>query len=345
MDLTADPVDLEEALLGRLSDLAGQPVRYRARPTRLTGGFWAVLISFELENAPPGWGGRLVARLMPDAGIAARETAFQDEVSRAGYPTPKVRASGGPAAGVDGRAFLVMDHASGRPLLAGLDGAGAIVRLPSLARLLPEALGRAMADLHRLDVAPVVARLTEDGTPPEGLAAHLDRMGAMAEAVGRTDLVTAADRLAATAPAPGPLVLCHGDLHPFNLLIDDAGAVTVIDWSAAILAPPEYDLAFTSLILSEPPLVVPRPVGPVVRRAGRALGRRFLTRYRSHGGSIDEGALSWHQGLICLRALTEVSGWVAAGEIDGRAGHPWVIGGGALAARLAHLTGSPVRPR
>jgi aminoglycoside phosphotransferase (APT) family kinase protein len=345
MNVTADPVDLEEALLGRLSHLAGQAVRYRARPTRLTGGFWAVLISFELEDAPPGWDGRLVARLMPDAAIAARETAFQDEVSRAGYPTPKVRAAGGPAAGVDGRAFLVMDHVSGRPLLAGLDGAGAIARLPSLARLLPEALGRAMADLHSLNPAPMFARLTEDGTPPEGVAAYLDRMRAMSEVVGRTDLVTAADRLAATAPAPGRMVLCHGDLHPFNLLIDDAGTVTVIDWSAAILAPAEYDLAFTSLLLSEPPLDVPRPLGPVVRGAGRALARRFLARYRDHGGSIDGAALAWHQGLICLRALTEVAGWVAADEIDDRAGHPWVIGGVPFADRLGDLTGTTVRTR
>jgi aminoglycoside phosphotransferase (APT) family kinase protein len=345
MDAATHSTGIEEALLRRISCLAGQPVRYRGQPTRLTGGFWAVLLAFELDDPPAGWDGRLVARLMPNPEIAARETVFQDEVSRAGYPTPKVRAAGRPEEGVDGRAFLVMDHASGAPLLAGLDGAGAIVRLPRLARLLPDALGRAMADLHHLDPTPVIDRLAADGSPPEGVAAYLERMRATADAVGRADLVTASDRLAATAPTPGPLVLCHGDLHPFNLLIDDTGAVTVIDWSAAILAPAEYDLAFTSMLLSEPPLVVPRPLARAVRSAGRALSRRFLTRYRAHGGAIDGDALAWHRGLICLRALTEVAGWVAAGELDGRTGHPWVIGGDAFAVRLAALTEVPVRPR
>ena len=36
--------------------------------------------------------------------------------------------------GVDGRAFMVMDLAAGRPLLAGLDGVAAVKKLPSLAR-------------------------------------------------------------------------------------------------------------------------------------------------------------------------------------------------------------------
>lgn len=345
MDATAEPVDLEEALLGVLSRLTHQALRYREQPTHLTGGFWAALIAFELEDPPPGWDGRLVARLMPDAGIAARETIVQDEVSRTGYPTPRVRAAGGPEEGVAGRAFLVMDHVPGRPFLAGLDGAAAIARLPSLARSLPEALGRALAGLHRLDPAPVAARLAEDGSPPEGIAALLDRLRATAGVAARSDLVAAADRLSASAPPPGRPVICHGDLHPFNLLVDEAGTITVLDWSAAMPAPAEYDLAFTSLLLSQPPLLVPGLLGPLVRGAGRALARRFLVRYQAHGGTIDEDALEWHQGLVCLRALTEVAVWVAAGEIDGRGGHPWVIGGEAFAHRLARLTGGPVEAR
>lgn len=42
----------------------------------------------------------------------------------------------------------------------------------------------------------------------------------------------------------GPFVLCHGDLHPGNLLRDDASGVYVVDWDDVLLAPKERDFLF-----------------------------------------------------------------------------------------------------
>lgn len=42
-----------------------------------------------------------------------------------------------------------------------------------------------------------------------------------------------------------PYVICHGDLHPGNLLRDAAGGVHVVDWDDALLAPKERDFLFT----------------------------------------------------------------------------------------------------
>jgi aminoglycoside phosphotransferase (APT) family kinase protein len=135
-------------------------------------------------------------------------------------------------------------------------------------------------------------------------------------------------------------------MHPFNLLVDDQGATTVLDWSAAMLAPGTYDLGFTSLVLAAPPLVVPRPLRPVIAAAGRALSRRFVRAYeRATGRRVDAVSLAWHQGVVCVRALVEVAGWVAAGTIEGRGGHPWVIAGGPFASRLRDLTGAAVTER
>ena len=92
---------------------------------------------------------------MPDASIAAKETAFQFEVAAQGYPTPVVRLQRGPEAGIDGRALMIMDLVDGAPLLAGLDGVAAIVKLPSLARRLPVVLAEVLARLHRLDAGPI----------------------------------------------------------------------------------------------------------------------------------------------------------------------------------------------
>jgi aminoglycoside phosphotransferase (APT) family kinase protein len=162
---------------------------------------------------------------------------------------------------------------------------------------------------------------------------------------GRDDLAAVARWLAAHAPRPGPDVICHGDLHPFNLLADGP-RITVLDWSTTLIAPREHDAGFTSLLLSEPPLDVPGWARPVVRALGRLLAARFLRRYqRAAGVRIGIKELRYHQAVICLRALTEAAGWVHQGTDGERAGHPWLVCGPAFAFRLSVLTGVPVRPR
>ncbi|QYG93873.1 phosphotransferase [Iamia sp. SCSIO 61187] len=339
-DTTAAP--LAAALLGALARTTGADLAYAGPPTRLAGGFWADLLAFELADPPAGWEGRLVARIMPDPDTAAKETIVQAEVAAQGFPTPRVRGAGDAHPGVDGRAFLVMDHVDGRPLLGGLSGAAALTTLPSVVRRLPTLLGGVMADLHRLDVAPVQQRLAGVGRTESGSEAIVVGLRSVALAADRPDLVAAADWLLTHPPPPGPLVVCHGDLHPFNVLVDDQGKASVIDWSVAVIAPAAFDLAFTSVLLSEPPLVVPGPVRPLLRGAGRALSRRFLRSYRAHGGTVDREALAWHGGVVCLRALTEVAGW---STLDDRRGHPWVISGARFARRLGRLTGATVRSR
>jgi aminoglycoside phosphotransferase (APT) family kinase protein len=337
---------LESNLLAAMRTLTDTPtLEYAAPPERLTGGFWAELVAFRLAGAPDGLSGELVARVMPDPLLARKETILQSEVARQGFSTPTVHLSGGPDDGL-GRAFMVMDRADGGPLLAGLDGVGAITRLPRLFARIPEVLATAMADLHRLDPAQVRARLQADGGSSATLPALLEALRAGADLHGRNDLVRAADWLAANTPLSSPEVICHGDLHPFNLLVSQAGTGTVLDWSAGLLAPRAYDAAFTSLVLAEPPLAVQRAARPLVRAGGRLLARRFLRRYRARSGvTIADGSLRWHQSVVCLRALVEVAWWASAGELETRTGHPWLVCGPAFAARLSRLTGVPVRPR
>ena len=229
---------LSTSLLGVLRRVTGDAgLVYDGEPVPLTGGFWAELVSFRLADPPTGWAGELVARVMPDAATGAKETVFQAEVADQAFATPRVLASGGPAEGVDGRAFMVMTLAEGKPLLSGLDGVGA-------------------------------------------------------------------------------------------------------------LAPAAYDLGFTSLVVASPPLVVPSVLRPVVRAAGRALSRRFVRAYeRASGGAVDRSSLAWHQGVVCLRALVEVAHWVAAGQVEERRGHPWLVSGPAFATRLSALTGTAVTYR
>jgi aminoglycoside phosphotransferase (APT) family kinase protein len=341
--MTGTDGDLDARLLTTLRTVTCIPsLEYTGPTARLTGGFWAELVAFRLTGAPEGLTGELVARVMPDPALARKETIIQADVAAHGFPTPQVRLSGGPETGL-GRAFMVMDRADGAPLLDGLDGMGALVSFPRLAARVPDTLATVMAHLHRLDPA-TVRELLHDGSAPASVPALISAAGDSAAALGRHDLVGAAEWLAANPPVSEPDVVCHGDLHPFNVLVDAHGRVTVLDWSAALIGSRAYDVAFTSLVLAEPPLVVPRAVRPLLQAAGRWLSRRFVRRYtRDSGTHIDPASLRWHQGVVCLRALVEVAHWAGAGELDSRRGHPWLVCGPAFAARLSALTGVSVR--
>lgn len=58
-------------------------------------------------------------------------------------------------------------------------------------------------------------------------------------------LVNRAEQLASTLRAQPPAtILCHADIHGWNLLIDDDGRLFMVDWDTLMLASKERDLMF-----------------------------------------------------------------------------------------------------
>jgi len=337
--------DLSSQLLDVLRDTTGRSgLAFDGDLVPLTGGYWAELLAFSLVEPPPGWPRDLVVRLMPDAVVARKETIVQAAVSEAGFRTPAVRAFGGPDDGL-GRAFMVMDRADGGPLIPGLVGAGALVAGLRQAGRMPDVLASVMAALHAVDPKPVRDQLASVGDIPITLGEMLPMLRDWAVRFQRDDLTRAGAWLADHPRPAEPEVICHGDVHPFNVLADGS-RVTLLDWSACLIAPRSYDVAFTISMLSEAPLEVPGSLRPLVRRAGRLVASRFLRRYQVHAATaISREDLRWHRAVVSLRALTEVASWEYYGIMGERAGHPWRVTGPALAARLAAVTGVPIRPR
>ncbi|MDP2291528.1 MAG: phosphotransferase [Actinomycetota bacterium] len=298
-------------------------------PTPLQGGFWAEMYTVELADPPATLAGRLVARIMPDPDTAAFETAIQRHVHRCGFPVPAVRAAGGPTSELD-RAWTLMDHAPGQPMLSGLTATGAVRRAPILYRRLPDLLARAAADLHR---CPITGPDLDGHVSRADIRSFLGRIAEQALTVGRHDLARIAETL--TERAPVGRSICHGDLHPFNLLVD-GDDWTILDWSTAVVADPHYDLGFTTLMLANPPLGGPAPVRAVTRRVGGRLARRFLRTYSQLSGTVvDPERLAWGRSVHALRALTEVSTWEHQDRIDAHRGHPWLALRTVLEAQLA----------
>jgi aminoglycoside phosphotransferase (APT) family kinase protein len=327
-----EPTAVVDSLIAAIRAEAEEPsLEWATPPTPLTGGFWAQLWRVELTSNDAGLRSPLVARVMPDPEVAERETAIQAHLADSGYPTPVVRLAAPPGPELD-RAWMLMDLAPGQPLLDDLSGVGAIVGLPRTARSLPDRLARHAVALHALDPGS----LPEAGTVEEMLSG----LRAIVAEVDRTDLVAAADWLLANRPAGGRKVICHGDLHPFNVLTDPTGD-TVLDWSKARITNPAYDVAYTRLLLANPPLEVPRPLAPVLAAAGRWLSRRFTRSYDAMAPTpIDSDQLDWFTSLQTLHILAEVA--EADGEVSRNDEHPFLLLEGPLSATLSASTGIPI---
>jgi aminoglycoside phosphotransferase (APT) family kinase protein len=310
-----------DGLLVALRRRSNRPaLEWASPPQRLSGGFWAETYGVELVGAPSGLEGRLVARIMPDAATAAVEIAVQRHLSRCAFSAPAIRCSDAPSSDLD-RAWSVMDFAPGQPLLVGLSASTALRSAPTLLRGLPDVLAAAAAALHRCPIDGLVGELTDQPRQLD-ICASLERIAAQAGGIGRPDLRRAAEQLRATAH--DDRVICHGDLHPFNLLLD-GDRWTLIDWSTAVLADPHYDLAFTTLMLANPPLGGPAPARAAARTIGRRLANRFLRTYSDLAGrQIDSTRLTWGRRAHALRALVETASWEAHGDLDAHRGHPWL---------------------
>ena len=85
-----------------------------------------------------------------------------------------------------------------------------------------------------------------DDQPPDAIAAALiDRWRLERDEIEHA--LRRARELAAYGTHVGPpLVLCHADFHAWNVLIEPSGAMYVVDWNEALLAPRERDLMFVS---------------------------------------------------------------------------------------------------
>ncbi|MFI0422834.1 phosphotransferase [Spongiactinospora sp. 9N601] len=102
----------------------------------------------------------------------------------------------------------------------------------------------------------------------------------------RTD--TMGPRLAAEEP---PVVLTHGDLHTWNILIDDQNNLWIIDWDEAAVAPRERDL-----------MLVIKGIGP-----GLVSEDDTAAFFQGYGESTvpDERLLSFYRAGWAVRDIAE----------------------------------------
>ncbi|MCU0490442.1 MAG: phosphotransferase [Chloroflexaceae bacterium] len=104
-------------------------------------------------------------------------------------------------------------------------------------------------------------------------------------------VIERADQLGAQLRGEGlPLVLCHADLHSWNVLLDTAGQCWIVDWDETLLAPKERDLMFVVGGIGHG-LVQPHETTSFLAGYGEAaINQRALRYYRYAWAVQDMGA-------------------------------------------------------
>ena len=123
--------------------------------------------------------------------------------------------------------------------------------------------------------------------------------------------------------------VCHGDMHPGNVIMAGSGPV-VIDWLTASAGPPEADVARTLFLLtgSVVPDEYPRVQRTLIELLRRRFARSYLRRYRQLRPLDERQLASWRLPVLAAR----LSEWVEAEQallLD------------AIDAELAHATAWP----
>ena len=280
--------EVGRGLAGHLRQALGAPgLELAAPPVPLSGGFDTEIYAFRLRHGPPGFDGALVLRaLRPhhDPARVLREQATQNALAAQGYPAPRVLLATLDPAPL-GAAFAIMERAPGVPLLS---------RVVGMAGVLVEAQLR----LHALDPAPLRATLPD-------LDAYLAALARRIDAASLSGLAPLLAWLRERRPRPDAgAVICHGDLHPQNILVEGRAVSGVLDWPNALVAEPAFDVASTLSILRFVPasLAVPGPLGWLARAGQKILAARYLAGYRRRR-PIDAGRLAYYEVAAAMRAL------------------------------------------
>ena len=336
---------IDEALAAVLAAHMGRSVTFADAPTPLTGGFWASIHRFQLDRAEEPFAGPLVVRIMPERAVGIRETVVQQTLAAQGFPTPRVV-----LCGVDdalGGPFMVMPFVAGQPLLAGLRLGRSLWRMPGILRRLPRTLATTMVDLHRLDPAPLRQAL-EAARATSGALDATQQLNDVA-AAARTGAGGFADvsdwlheRLCDAALQGVERVVCHGDLHPFNIMSVDGGAIIVLDWTNARIMPREMDVGLTAGLLRCAPIEVPKLARQTVARLTDGLADRFVDAYAAQA-PLDRQLMDAFEALQYARCLAEVvSARRGESDVVGPR-HPFETSASAMIESLAAITSITVK--
>lgn len=223
----------------------------------------------------------------------------------AGVPVPELVLDGSQRTELD-RPFMIVRAVQGETI------ARKILRDEEFQRArqqLPEQLGRAAAQLHRIDPAMVPGLFEED---------QIDRYRQAMDLIGEPHPVFEATFrwLERNMPTHGAVTVVHGDFRLGNVMVDENGLAAILDWELAHLGDPMEDLGWVCVRAWR--------FGGAHPVAGLGTYEQLFDAYEKASGVRPDadvvrwweilGTLKW--GIICIsQANTHLSGVVRSHEL------------------------------
>jgi aminoglycoside phosphotransferase (APT) family kinase protein len=215
----------------------------------------------------------------PDGWILA-EAQYAEAARGAGAPAPRLLG----IEQVEGRAVSVWEHVDGTSMWQ------LVVDQPKQSA----ALGRLLADVqHALFVL----------VPPVTLPRQRDRLVSKIRRAAATVDASLGHALALLPPAQGAPCLCHGDLHPSNIIMGRDGPM-IVDWFDASRGDPIADVARSSMTLLDDGANPPEHLPGSDPATLAALTDAYLARLREHM-EIDDDLLARWQAVSAVGRIAE----------------------------------------
>jgi len=283
--------EISERLLAHLRQELGASGLAYAKPPEILKYVQSAICAFELEAPPPELSGPLILRLRRRARLARfalRERAVHAALIEAGAPVPRaLMASMGE--GPLGLPFTITERVEGHPALGLWSGPFAFARMAST-------VAAVQLDLHALDTEAFLRTAERHGVQRDALTLD-DPIDYIERRVRRNAIDWLAPGISwlheMRRRGGGERVVCHGDLHGSNILLRGGAVEGVIDWEAAMVADPAYDVAAT-LSAIETRNDFSHVLRPLIRPAVARVRERYLRAYRSTR-PLDMEAVRFYQ--------------------------------------------------
>lgn len=266
-----------EQMTGKLitylrEELHDSTIDYSSPLTQLKGGFETFMYCFKLKNVKEELNQLLVLRLYPEyysSESAVWESCIQNALADEGYPVPKAYLICTDKSILNG-AFFIMEFLSGKPMM-------------KTSKNVPEILGKTHAALHRIVPKSLIKALKKQGFNKNQYlySKILDNDLKTAKKSKLPWIIDIAEWLIRNRPpAPKSLAICHGDFHPYNILMKDGKITGVLDWGGTRIADPALDIANTIKLIT----IFPKyfPLGPEFESVdGDSFSRQYLDAYHT----------------------------------------------------------------
>ena len=307
---------LEDRLLACLRERLGGALSYFEPPTPMSGGFDTIIHALRLSGTTGDWSGPLILRIMTRGTSGARvrrEAATHAALDKAGFTVPRVLLAEPDPAPL-GSPFLIMQRLQGETMWSAAQARGLMALLA-----IPRRLAEIHARLHRVsgEALRESARTFGVDLATMGMDARVEDVGRRIDRAGLGGLSEGARWLVRNRPAPAQAeVICHGDFHPHNIMVEGGRLSGVIDWADVTLAEPTYDIAGLRVIALYADLGVPRWARGPTNMVRRLMVRRYMSIYRS-AAPLDTRNLPYYEAIRILSALA------FTGEDRPQVGNPW----------------------